>query len=106
MSQAVEYLDSLGNSPYGKWFDGLHADAAARVKTAVTRLESGNSSNVSPVGSVRGIVFIFVSTAQTYCFYSAEVSRNGSKLILTLQSPDGTITRDDYKTRRGKFRCH
>jgi putative addiction module killer protein len=35
-----------GSSPYADWFDGLDAQAAARVTTAKLRLELGNTSNV------------------------------------------------------------
>ena len=33
-------------SPYKSWFDGLDAQAAAKVVTAKLRLELGNTSNV------------------------------------------------------------
>ena len=46
-----EYLDPVGRSPYARWFDGLHAPAAAKVATALYRLELGNFSNVKSVGS-------------------------------------------------------
>jgi len=31
---------------YAQWFDDLHAPAAAKVTTAVVRMEPGNLSNV------------------------------------------------------------
>jgi|SRR5579863_2402047 len=46
-----EYLDVRGHSPYGQWFDGLNAQAAAKVAIAVTRLAQGNWSSVKSVGS-------------------------------------------------------
>ena len=45
-----EYLDGAGRSPFGRWFDGLNAPAAARVTTALARLEQGNFSNAKGVG--------------------------------------------------------
>ncbi|MBS3026706.1 MAG: type II toxin-antitoxin system RelE/ParE family toxin [Dolichospermum sp. DET50] len=41
-----EYLKENGSSPYQEWFDGLDAQAAAKVTVAKFRLESGNISNV------------------------------------------------------------
>ncbi len=41
-----EYLTEDGSSPYKKWFDGLDAQAAAKITTAKLRLELGNTSNV------------------------------------------------------------
>ena len=46
----AEYVRKDGSSPYRTWFDGLHAQAAAKVTTAVERLELGNTSGLS--GSV------------------------------------------------------
>ena len=54
MLEISEYLDSCGRSPFGGWFDGLDAGAAARVRTALARIEAGNLSNVKGVG--RGVL--------------------------------------------------
>ena len=48
MVEVQEYLDPTGRSPFAEWFDGLNAQAAAKVATA--SLESGNFSNVKGVG--------------------------------------------------------
>ena len=47
----LEYLDAEGRSPYGAWFDGLNAPAAAKVVAALYQLAAGNRSNVKGVGS-------------------------------------------------------
>jgi len=47
--KVVEYLKQ-GASPFGLWFAGLNAHAAAKVATALYRLEQGNFSNVKSVG--------------------------------------------------------
>ena len=39
-----EYIDSNDRSPYAKWFNRLNAPAAARVVTALVRMEQGNLS--------------------------------------------------------------
>jgi len=44
--RVVEYVRQDGASPYRTWFDSLHAQAAAKVATAIFRLELGNTSRV------------------------------------------------------------
>ncbi len=46
----VEYLAMDGASPFRNWFDRLDARAAAKVTTALVRMEMGNTSNVESVG--------------------------------------------------------
>jgi putative addiction module killer protein len=46
-----EFLDRDGSSPFSKWFGSLDASAAAKVTTALLRMESGNVSNVKGVGA-------------------------------------------------------
>ena len=46
-----EYLDRDGSSLFAKWFGSLDATAAAKVTTAVRRMELGNFSNVKGVGT-------------------------------------------------------
>jgi putative addiction module killer protein len=41
-----EYVRPDGSCPYQDWFDGLDAQAAAKMVTAKLRLELGNTSNV------------------------------------------------------------
>jgi putative addiction module killer protein len=41
-----EYIRPDGSSPYRDWFDGLDAQAAAKVTTAKLRMGLGNTSNV------------------------------------------------------------
>jgi len=44
-----EYLDPSGRSPFGRWFAGLNAPAAAKVTTALVRIEEGNFANTRGV---------------------------------------------------------
>jgi putative addiction module killer protein len=46
-----EYLDPKGRSPFAKWFASLNAQAAAKVATALVRIEQGNFSNSKGVGA-------------------------------------------------------
>ena len=47
--KVVEYLQN-GVSVFEKWFSSLDAQAAAKVTTALYRLEQGNFSNVKSAG--------------------------------------------------------
>ena len=51
MLSVLECLDRAGSSPFAEWFQTLDAVAAAKVTTAVRRLELGNFSNVKGVGA-------------------------------------------------------
>lgn len=48
--RVVEYLDAQGESSFGSWFKDLNAEAAAKVTTALYRLQAGNFSSVKGVG--------------------------------------------------------
>ena len=50
MVDVVEYVREDG--PFRRWFDGLHAQAAAKVATAIGRLELGNLSSVKWIGTI------------------------------------------------------
>jgi hypothetical protein len=43
--KVVEYVRQ-GASPFGTWFTGLDAHTAAKIATALYRLEQGNFSNL------------------------------------------------------------
>jgi putative addiction module killer protein len=40
------YLTSEGHCPYKEWFDDLDHQAAAKIATAIYRIELGNTSNI------------------------------------------------------------
>ena len=44
--EVVEYIKEDGSNPYKRWFDGLNAQAAAKVTVAKARLELGNTSSI------------------------------------------------------------
>lgn len=48
----LEYVREDGSSPYRAWFDALHAQAAAKIATAIARLEAGNLSRVKWIGGI------------------------------------------------------
>ena len=50
MPTIKQYVRVDGKSPFDAWLEGLDDPAAARVVTAVTRIEQGNFSSVKGVG--------------------------------------------------------
>ena len=44
--QVEELLKEDGSSPYADWFNGLDAQAAAKVTTAKVRMVGGNVSSI------------------------------------------------------------
>ena len=74
-----EYIDHRGRSPFGRWFDGLDASAASRVRTALARIETGNLSNVRGVG--RGVSEYRIHFGPGYRVYFGS---DGDTLIILL----------------------
>ena len=77
--EVKEYLATDGKSPYRKWFDGLNAEAAAKVTVAVTRMAQGNLSNVHSVG--HGVHEYVIDFGPGYRIY---LGRDGSELIILI----------------------
>ncbi len=75
----VEYLDANGRSSFGRWFDRLNAEAAAKVFTALSRLEQGYVSNVRSVG--KGVSEYKIDFGPGYRIY---FGRDGNTLIVLL----------------------
>ena len=71
-----EYLTEDGSSPYKNWFDGLDAQAAAKITTAKLRLELGNTSNVKWFDGIGECV---IDWGPGYRIYLA---RDGVQLII------------------------
>ena len=79
MIEIREYIDDRGRSLFGRWFDGLDAEAATRVRTALARMEAGNLSNVRGVGS--GVLECRIHVGPGYRVY---FGRDGDTLIVLL----------------------
>ena len=103
----VEYLDGKGRSPFESWFQRINAQAAAKVTTALVRLEGGNTSNTKSIGgSVYELKIDFGPGYRLYFGY------DGPKVVILLAG--GTKKRQDkdintakkrwadYKTRKKK----
>ncbi|MEX2263876.1 MAG: type II toxin-antitoxin system RelE/ParE family toxin [Bryobacteraceae bacterium] len=99
------YIDDKGNKPFAKWFAGLDGNAAARVATALTRIEQGNTSNVKGVGA--GVFECKIEFGPGYRIY---FGRDGNRLVILLgggskkrQSKDIAAAQErwaDYKRRK------
>jgi len=85
-----EYIDLDGRSPYAKWFNRLNAPAAAKVATAIVRMEQAIyrvlkvlARVFSNAGSilVQDIVFILARMGMLLLSYLAEAQRNVRKKI-------------------------
>ena len=95
MTLAVrEYIREDGSNPYRAWFDGLHAQAAAKVATATLRLEMGNLSRVKWIG---GIGEYRIDWGPGYRIYLA---KDGETLIILLSG--GTKKRQQADIERAR----
>ncbi|MCY3620793.1 MAG: type II toxin-antitoxin system RelE/ParE family toxin [Gammaproteobacteria bacterium] len=74
-----EFVDARGNSPFGRWVDGLDRQATARVATALYRMEMGNLSNAKGVGG--GVLEYRIDFGPGYRIY---FGRDGDALIILL----------------------
>lgn len=74
-----EYCDLGGKSPFSHWFQGLDAMAAAKVATALYRLEQGNFSRVESVGA--GVYECKINFGPGYRIY---FGKDGDRLIILL----------------------
>ena len=50
MTELLYYQTADAKQPFARWYEGLETAAALKVNTALTRLATGNISNVKPVG--------------------------------------------------------
>ena len=76
--KVVEYFRG-GESVFEKWFLSLDSSAAAKVTTALYRLEQGNFSNVKAVGM--GVSEYKIDFGPGYRIY---FGRSGNELIILL----------------------
>jgi putative addiction module killer protein len=95
MIEVREYLAAEGHSPYAKWFNRLNVAAAVKVATAVHRLEQGNFSNVTGVGS--GVYEYRIDSGPGYRIY---FGKDGNALVILLMG--GTKNRQDMDIKEAR----
>ena len=103
--EILEYASEPGKNLFRGWFYGLEPRAAAKVTTAIARLENGNTSNVESVGG--GVYEYKINYGPGYRIYFAY---DGKTIIILLaggtkkkQSRDIQIAKarwTDYKARK------
>jgi len=84
----AEYLDEKDRSPFETWFKRINAQAAAKVTTALVRLEGGNTSNVKSLGG--GVYELKIDFGPGYRVY---YGYDGPKVVILLAG--GTKKRQD-----------
>jgi len=99
MVEIREYVDRKGRSPYAKWFDRLNAQAAAKVVTALVRMEQGNFSNTKGVGG--GVFECRIDFGPGYRVY---FGRDGDSLIILLGGGIKSRQQKDIKEARTIWR--
>ena len=100
-----EYEADDGTSPLADWFDELDAQAAAKVTTALTRLELGNTSHVKGVGS--GVFELKIDFGAGYRVYFGKDGQTiaillggGTKKRQQRDIEDAQSCWQDYKRRK------
>ena len=99
MVEISEYVDARGSSPFARWFDRLDVRAAAKVATALSRMEQGNLSNAKGVGA--GVVEYRIDFGPGYRIY---FGRDGEALIVLLGGGTKTRQQRDIETAAAVWR--
>lgn len=73
------YVAEGGDQPFAKWFSQLDSNTAARITTALARIEQGNFSNVKGVGS--GVFEYKIDFGPGYRVYFA---KDGELVVILL----------------------
>jgi len=79
MVDVVQYETEEGSCPFADWFDDLDARAAAKVRTAIARIETGNLGDVKPVGE--GVSERRIDFGPGYRVYFGQ---DGQRLVILL----------------------
>ena len=109
MIRVLEYLDEAGNSAFGRWFLRLNPVAAAKITTALERMERGLMGDVKAVGG--GVSERRIDFGPGYRLYFGSLRDRGSVEVVILlcggtkksQQRDIRTARalwEDYKTRK------
>ena len=99
MIQIREYIDANGRNRYASWFDGLPAPAAAKVSTALYRIELGNLSSVKSLGG--GVYESKINFGPGYRIY---FGKDGNALIVLLCGGAKKRQKSDIETARSLWR--
>lgn len=79
MIEIRQYVDPSGRNFFEDWFHGLNAAAAAKVATALARMECGNLSNAKGVGA--GVSEYRIDFGPGYRIY---FGKDGDRIVILL----------------------
>ena len=96
-----EFADERGRSPFAVWFNALDATAAAKVTVALTRLGSGNTSNIKGVGA--GVFELKVNFGPGYRVY---FGKDGSDIVILLGGGTKKRQQRDIEVARAHWRTY
>ena len=89
--KVLEFLE--GNvSPFGKWFSQIDSQAAAKVSTALYRLEQGHSSSIKSVGG--GVFEYKIDFGPGYRIYFGQ---EGGQIVILLAGGSKKSQKNDIK---------
>jgi putative addiction module killer protein len=99
MLEVREYLDEAGRSRFGRWFETLNAPAAAKVVTALVRIEQGNLGNAKGVGG--GVLEFRIDFGPGYRVY---FGRDGESLVILLGGGTKARQTTDIRSAQASWR--
>lgn len=97
--RTVEYLGPDGKSPFALWFAALPPQAAAKVATALSRIELGNLSNAKAIGE--GVSEFRIDWGPGYRIY---FGRDGEELVILLAGGSKHRQQRDIKLAKSWWR--
>jgi len=98
-SEALEYIDQSGRSPFAEWFDDLNPRAAAKVSIGVMRMGEGNFSNAKSVGG--GVMEYKIDFGPGYRVY---FGKDGERIIILLGGGTKQRQQDDIRMAQARWK--
>jgi putative addiction module killer protein len=99
--EITEYTTDTDKSPFRNWFLSLNAIAAAKITTAIVRLENGNTSNIKSVGG--GVYEYKINFGPGYRVYFAY---DGKNIIILLAGGTKKRQSKDIETAKARWADH
>ncbi len=93
MVEVREYLDRGGRSPFAAWSDRLNRKAAAKMATALARIQQGNFSNAKSVGA--GVYEYRIDFGPGYRIY---FGKDRDRLVILVGGGTKKRQEEDIKT--------
>jgi len=94
----LEFLDRNGISVFANWYNDIDSQAAAKITTAITRMELGNLSNVKSIGG--GVFEYRLSFGPGYRIY---LGKDGNTIIILLGGGTKRRQQKDIEAAKGRW---